>query len=260
MTRRDHPNWPPPPAGGTPPGGWQPDPAGDPTSAGRRVWSEGRRWLVRHKVALGVGAGTLLLVLCCGFGVSTLMGGVIGSPLGSSPRSEPSRSPAPPARAAVPKVVDLHLGEATTALDAAGFTAIRPVDASGRGRVVLNPQNWVVRSQTPAAGTTVPTSTAIVLRVAKPSDAAGTPTVTPGVVPEVVCLDLQAAQDALQEAGFRNLGSEDATGKGRRQLVDRNWVVVAQSARAGTRPPIVTRIVLGVVKFGEPTGTSRCNS
>ena len=81
-----------------------------------------------------------------------------------------------------------------------------------------------------------------------------------GTLPNVVCKDLQAAQDTLQAAGFYNLGSEDGTGQGRAQLIDRNWVVVAQSARAGSAPSPTTRIVLTAVKYGEPTGNSGCPS
>ena len=64
----------------------------------------------------------------------------------------------------------------------------------------------------------------------------------------------------LQAAGFYNLGSEDGTGQGRAQLIDRNWVVITQSVPAGrTRGPS-TRIVLTAVKYGEPTGSSGCPS
>lgn len=79
-------------------------------------------------------------------------------------------------------------------------------------------------------------------------------------MPRVVCLDLQAAQDALRAAGFYVLTSSDAIGQGRQQLVDRNWVVVSQSEPAGSTPDPTTRIDLGVVKFGEPTGPTGCQS
>ncbi|HEX5497002.1 MAG TPA: hypothetical protein VFX70_20765, partial [Mycobacteriales bacterium] len=72
--------------------------------------------------------------------------------------------------------------------------------------------------------------------------------------------DLQAGQDALQAAGFINLGSRDGSGRGRMQIIDRNWVVTGQSARPGSRPGAGTRIVLTAVKFGEPTGKSGCQS
>lgn len=92
--------------------------------------------------------------------------------------------------------------------------------------------------------------------VSKPTDAAPTGAPADGVIPDVVCRDLQAAQDALQAAGFYVLASADGTGQGRRQLIDRNWVVVEQSATPGSRPVPSTRVLLTVVKIGEPT--DRC--
>ncbi|MGH3877361.1 MAG: PASTA domain-containing protein [Actinophytocola sp.] len=83
---------------------------------------------------------------------------------------------------------------------------------------------------------------------------------TTAALPDVVCMDLQAAQDAMQAAGYYNLGSDDATGQGRQQLVDRNWVVVGQSPAAGARPEQLAPIQLSAVKFGEPTGASGCES
>jgi beta-lactam-binding protein with PASTA domain len=160
----------------------------------------------------------------------------------------------------VPDVVGARLADALRRLDAAGLDEIEPIDATGQDRVVLNPENWVVRAQQPAAGTRTGTGTTVTLRVAKPSDGAPSPRVVAGVVPDVVCLDLQTAQDTLQQAGFSDIGSADGTGAGRQQLVDRNWVVVRQSAAAGSRPGRSTRIVLTAVKYGEPTGASGCRS
>src|SRR5262249_61077940 len=125
---------------------------------------------------------------------------------------------------------------------------------TGQDRTVLNPENWVVRSQEPAPGTRTSTGTEITLRVAKPSDASAGPTAASGVIPNVVCRDLQTAQDTLQAAGFDHLASEDGTGQGRAQIIDRNWVVIRQSAPPGSRPDPGTRIVLTTVKYGEPTG------
>ncbi|NKE59804.1 PASTA domain-containing protein [Lentzea sp. PSKA42] len=101
----------------------------------------------------------------------------------------------------------------------------------------------------------------MVLKVRKPTDSS-TSQAPPakGAVPNVVCLDLQKAQDTLQAAGFYLLGSEDATGQRRQQLVDRNWVVVSQSEPPGSTPDPKTKITLGAVKFGEPTGGSGCQS
>jgi beta-lactam-binding protein with PASTA domain len=54
------------------------------------------------------------------------------------------------------------------------------------------------------------------------------------VVPDVVGMDHQLAQDTMQAAGLYNLAEEDATGQDRMLLFDRNWVVVAQDPPAGT--------------------------
>lgn len=71
-------------------------------------------------------------------------------------------------------------------------------------------------------------------------------------MPAVVCMNLQAAQDLIQTAGVFYSRSEDATGQGRKQVVDRNWVVVAQTPAAGA---LIDEgdAVLSVVKVGEPT-------
>ncbi|MEU4838638.1 hypothetical protein [Nocardia testacea] len=71
-------------------------------------------------------------------------------------------------------------------------------------------------------------------------------------MPAVVCMNLQAAQDLIQTTGVFYSRSEDATGRGRSQVVDRNWVVVAQRPEPGT-PIGEGDAVLSVVKVGEPT-------
>lgn len=71
-------------------------------------------------------------------------------------------------------------------------------------------------------------------------------------MPAVICMNLQAAQDLIQTAGVFYSRSADATGQGRRQVVDRNWVVVAQTPAPGA---LIGEgdAVLSVVKVGEPT-------
>jgi beta-lactam-binding protein with PASTA domain len=124
---------------------------------------------------------------------------------------------------------------------------------------VLEDNNWVVVTQSPAAGTVAAVSDVITLEVRKPSDGAGGEVVK-GVVPAVICMDLQKAQDALRKAGFYRLRSVDGLGQNRFQALDRNWVVIDQSVAAGTSPGALTEIVLTVVKYGEPTGSSGCAS
>lgn len=70
-------------------------------------------------------------------------------------------------------------------------------------------------------------------------------------MPDVTCMNLQDAQDRIQDAGVFFSRSVDATGAGRNQIMDRNWVVVSQEPGPGTR--IGERdAVLSVVKYGEP--------
>ncbi|WP_024801236.1 PASTA domain-containing protein [Nocardia sp. BMG51109] len=64
-------------------------------------------------------------------------------------------------------------------------------------------------------------------------------------------MNLQDAQNAMQADGVFFSRSKDATGAGRSQIVDRNWIVVAQSPGPGT-PIGEGDAVLSVVKYGEP--------
>ncbi len=72
-----------------------------------------------------------------------------------------------------------------------------------------------------------------------------------GVVPNVVGVNHQLAQDTMQAAGFYYLTEEDATGQGRLLVNDRNWVVVSQEPQGGTRAASDTKIVLRSKKIGE---------
>ncbi|CAM2786588.1 PASTA domain-containing protein [Prescottella defluvii] len=86
----------------------------------------------------------------------------------------------------------------------------------------------------------------------QPTSAASAGTGTAqALMPNVMCMNLQKAQDTIQEAGVYYSQSEDATGKGRMQISDRNWVVVAQNPAAGA-PISEGDAMLSVVKQGEP--------
>lgn len=74
---------------------------------------------------------------------------------------------------------------------------------------------------------------------------------TPAIMPAVVCMNLQAAQDLIQEHGVFYSRSEDATGQGRMQINDRNWIVVAQDPAPGA-PITEGDAVLSVVQLDEP--------
>lgn len=68
-------------------------------------------------------------------------------------------------------------------------------------------------------------------------------------VPNVVGKNHQAAQDLLQARGFYRLRERDCTGRGRLLLFDRNWKVVRQSPRAGSRVSTRRTITLCSIKY-----------
>jgi len=70
------------------------------------------------------------------------------------------------------------------------------------------------------------------------------------LMPDLICRGLQAAQDEIQDRGVFGSKSKDATGEGRRQLWDRNWVVVAQDPEPGEKIGEFEAI-LYVVKKGD---------
>lgn len=189
---------------------------------------------------------------------------VLAGCAGTSPPSGPATQATTTTSSAqsgpkMPKVVEMRLNEARELLKAQGYR-VEEEDETGQKRPVLEPNNWVVVAQLPEADVEAAAGTQVLLKVRKPSDTSTSAAAVKGAVPNVVCLDLQKAQDTLQAAGFYVLGSQDATGQGRQQVVDRNWVVVSQSEPAGGTPDPKTKITLGAVKFGEPTGASGCRS
>ncbi|MFD3462530.1 PASTA domain-containing protein [Nocardia fluminea] len=64
-------------------------------------------------------------------------------------------------------------------------------------------------------------------------------------------MNLQEAQNTIQAAGVFFSRSTDASGRGRAQMMDRNWTVVAQEPAPGT-PIGEGEAVLSVVKNEEP--------
>jgi hypothetical protein len=70
------------------------------------------------------------------------------------------------------------------------------------------------------------------------------------VMPDVMCRNLQDAQDEIQDGGVFLSRSVDATGQDRMQVLDRNWVVVDQSPAPGMHIG-EGDAVLSVVKKGE---------
>jgi len=73
------------------------------------------------------------------------------------------------------------------------------------------------------------------------------------LMPNVVCMNLQAAQDEIQKYGVFFSRSDDATVMNRSQILDRNWIVVKQTPLPG-QPVTELEAVLSAVKIGESTG------
>ncbi|MDV5148573.1 hypothetical protein R1T08_31510 [Streptomyces sp. SBC-4] len=72
----------------------------------------------------------------------------------------------------------------------------------------------------------------------------------PAALPDMTGKGLQSAQDQAQAAGFYNLHSHDALGRGRMQALDRNWKVCGQTPAAGEHPTDV-KIDFAAVKLEE---------
>ena len=76
------------------------------------------------------------------------------------------------------------------------------------------------------------------------------------LMPNVVCMNLQEAQDEIQDHGVFYSRSRDASGRNRSQFNDSNWVVIKQSPAPG-KEISEGDAMLTVVKIGESTG-GRC--
>lgn len=73
-------------------------------------------------------------------------------------------------------------------------------------------------------------------------------------MPNLVGMDLQGAQDAIQSLTHDQVwysGSTDLTGKGRAQIVDRNWSVCGSTPAPGVTFRATTSIDFGVVRDTE---------
>jgi beta-lactam-binding protein with PASTA domain len=112
----------------------------------------------------------------------------------------------------------------------------------------------VVVGQAPPPGRRVRPGTQVTFSVVAYGDPGAPPVpdrAAPGPLPRLTCFDLQEAEDTLQSAGFTDNASEDASGRGRGQLADRNWTVTAQRPPPGGQRPKSTRVTLAVLKDPE---------
>lgn len=96
---------------------------------------------------------------------------------------------------------------------------------------------------------TTEVSTSLTVTSADPTAGTQDPAASP-LMPDVVCMNLQDAQDLIQTAGVFYSRSEDGTGRGRMQVLDRNWIVLSQVPAPGTEFG-EGDAVLTVVKYGE---------
>ncbi|WP_433225668.1 PASTA domain-containing protein [Actinomadura formosensis] len=134
------------------------------------------------------------------------------------------------------RTLPLLAAAALAALTATGCEPSEPQPAA--------PPVTVTATQTPPAETSSPP-------VAVPSPTLTKMTAARIRVPRVVGMNHQEAQNLLQSKGLFMLQERDATGQGRLLLWDRNWVVVRQKPKAGTRVTPDETITLYSKKIGE---------
>jgi hypothetical protein len=124
--------------------------------------------------------------------------------------------------------------------------------ACGEGTTAPQPTVTVTAPPASVASPTQPTPTPPPVTTPQaPSPPRQTGAAAAAVIPNVVGVNHQLAQDTMQAAGFYVLTEEDATGQGRLLVNDRNWVVVSQDPAAGTTVPLTTKILLKSKKIGE---------
>lgn len=190
--------------------------------------------------------------------------GLVGPPARSTPPGpppacrRPDQAPGFESRArfgVVPDVTCMDLQLARDKAHAAGFTNVASDDAAGRHRH-LQGREWVVVGQSPPAGNRSSPGTRLVFRALAFGDPGAPPVPErsqPGRVPRLTCFDLQEARDTLESAGFTVMRSQDATGRRRRQIVDRDWTVTGQTPAAGGLARRTTTVMLRAIKDGEPS-------
>jgi hypothetical protein len=75
---------------------------------------------------------------------------------------------------------------------------------------------------------------------------------TTWTMPNLIGIDLQGAQDAIQSLTRDQVwytDSKDLTGQGRAQMVDRNWVVCTSTPPPGSTFTANTKVTFGVVRI-----------
>jgi hypothetical protein len=77
------------------------------------------------------------------------------------------------------------------------------------------------------------------------------------IMVDVLCMNLQDAQNLIQDQGVFLSRSRDASGKNRNQIYDRNWIVVGQNIPVGVAIG-ENEVVLSVLRDEEIEITSIC--
>jgi beta-lactam-binding protein with PASTA domain len=96
----------------------------------------------------------------------------------------------------------------------------------------------------------VPLSTVIVLGAVKSAEVCRSSSAT-FVMPNVVGMNLQSAEDLLQSLGNNTTTASDVSGEDRWVIVQANWKVCRQNPTARKKVPVQTAGVLNVVKLAE---------
>jgi hypothetical protein len=232
---------------------------GDFRRPGRHCSAIPPQYVVGMRASMAVAVGGAM-VIALGLNNAPAMSAVPAAPTHRPACGRPDQAPGfetPARRGVVPDVTCMDLQLAQDKAEAAGFYDLASADATGRGRHQIEDRNWVVVHQMPPAGTRPPARTRLVFRVLAYGDPGAPPVPDrskPGRIPRLHCFDLQEAQDSLQSAGFTSMRSQDATGRGRRQVLDRDWTVVGQSPPPGGPYSKRTTVTLRAVKDDEPSG------
>jgi hypothetical protein len=138
----------------------------------------------------------------------------------------------------------MQVSRLLSVLSATVFSAV--LIGCGGGADAAAPAATALASQPapPATATAANDATAKPSKVAEPDPETKT-------LPNVVGLNLQDGQNAMQTAGFYLLDDKDATGQNRFQIYDRNWVITEQDPAADQEVSTDTKVTLYAKKYGE---------
>jgi beta-lactam-binding protein with PASTA domain len=181
----------------------------------------------------------------------------------------------------MPDVASRRLDIALSDIERAGFED--EVEVLGGGTFgVVDESNWMVCDQEPSAGTEISSAPRLTVdrecesedalegdetseqeaegseepqkttsRPVKPSKGKTAGGSDAFVMPNLVGMNLQDAQDTLQSEGSFLLTQTDATGMERFQVLDSNWKVCSQVPAPGVKVPLERMVDLRAVQLDE---------